>query len=91
MVVTTTKKGKIMTNPFDDENGTFIVLVNDEGQYSLWPTFVDVPAGWNSVHEPASRQVCLDYVNHTWTDMRPRSLVKQMDQARVVRDAQSQG
>jgi MbtH protein len=46
-----------MTNPFDDENGTFIVLVNDEGQYSLWSTFVDVRAGWDSVHEPASRQV----------------------------------
>ena len=78
-----------MTNPFDDENGTFIVLVNDEGQYSLWPTFVDVPLGWNSVHEPASRQVCLDYINQTWTDMRPRSLIKQMEQHRVLRDAQS--
>ena len=80
-----------MTNPFDDENGAFIVLVNDEGQYSLLPTFVDVPAGWNSVHEPASRRVCLDYINQTWTDMRPRSLIKQMDQSRVVRDAQSHG
>ena len=79
-----------MTNAFDDRNGTFVVLVNDEGQCSLWPTVVDVPAGWNSVHEPASRQVCLDYINQTWTDMRPRSLVKQMDQHRVVRDAQSQ-
>lgn len=69
-----------MTNPFDDENGTFIVLVNDEGQHSLWPTFVDVPAGWDSVHEPASRQVCLNYINRTWTDMRPTSLTKQMDQ-----------
>ena len=88
--LTTPEKGKTMTNPFDDENGTFIVLVNDEGQYSLWPIFVDVPAGWNSVHEPASRQVCLDYINQTWTDMRPRSLVKQMDQPHVVRDAHSQ-
>jgi MbtH protein len=78
-----------MTNPFDDENGTFIVLVNDEGQYSLWPTFVEVPAGWNSVYEPANRQICLDYINETWTDMRPRSLVKQMEQHRVVLDAQS--
>jgi MbtH protein len=78
-----------MTNPFDDENGTFIVLVNDEGQYSLWPTFVEVPAGWNSVYEPANRQICLDYINERWTDMRPRSLVKQMEQHRVVLDAQS--
>jgi MbtH protein len=34
------------TNPFDDDNGSFFVMVNDEDQYSLWPTFVDVPAGW---------------------------------------------
>ena len=35
-------------NPFDDDNGTFFVLINDEEQHSLWPTFADVPAagGW---------------------------------------------
>jgi len=79
-----------MTNPFDDENGTFIVLINDEGQHSLWPTFIDVPAGWILVHEPASRQVCLDYINQTWTDMRPKSLIKQMNQHRAVLAVQSQ-
>jgi MbtH protein len=79
-----------MTNPFDDENGTFIVLINDEGQYSLWPTFIDVPAGWSTVHAPAPRQVCLDYINENWTDMRPRSLIEQMNQHRALRDAQSQ-
>src|SRR4051812_26948211 len=41
------KKGPIMaTNPFEDENGTYVVLVNDEGQHSLWPAYIDVPAGW---------------------------------------------
>lgn len=42
-------------NPFDDEAGTFFVLVNDEEQHSLWPTFADVPAGgeWCSVRAPA--------------------------------------
>jgi MbtH protein len=79
-----------MANPFDDENGTFIVLINDEGQHSLWPTFIGAPAGWNLVHEPASRQVCLDYINQTWTDMRPKSLIKQMNQHRAVLDVQSQ-
>ena len=43
------------TNPFDDDNGTFYVLVNDEDQHSLWPTFADVPAGggWSSARAPA--------------------------------------
>ena len=35
-----------MTNPFEDENGVYHVLVNDEGQHSLWPSFIDVPKGW---------------------------------------------
>ncbi len=68
-----------MTNPFEDENGTYFVLRNDEGQYSLWPVFVDVPAGWIVVHGEDNRQACLDYVNEHWTDMRPTSLVEAMD------------
>jgi uncharacterized protein YbdZ (MbtH family) len=61
-------------NPFDDENGTFHVLVNDEGQHSLWPTFVDVPAGWTVVFGPSSRADALTFVEQNWTDIRPRSL-----------------
>jgi MbtH protein len=72
------------TNPFDDDNGTFYALVNDEGQYSLWPTFVPVPDGWTVVHGPASRQECLDHIEANWTDMRPKSLIAQMErQARA--------
>jgi MbtH protein len=67
-----------MTNPFEDENGTYLVLVNEEGQHSLWPSFIDVPAGWRVVHSSDTRKGCLDYVNSNWTDMRPRSLVKEM-------------
>jgi MbtH protein len=65
-------------NPFDDPEGEFVVLVNDEGQHSLWPTFADVPAGWAVASGPGSRQSCLDYVEQNWTDMRPRSLVRRM-------------
>jgi len=67
-----------MANPFDDEDGEFCVLVNDEGQYSLWPTFKEVPAGWTTVGPRGRRQECLDYIEVTWTDMRPRSLVEQL-------------
>ncbi|MFD1052305.1 MbtH family protein, partial [Kibdelosporangium lantanae] len=68
-----------MTNPFDDDSALFLVLVNDEGQHSLWPTFADVPAGWTRVFGEAARQECLDYVERNWTDMRPKSLVAAMD------------
>ncbi len=73
-----------MTNPFDDADGTFLVLVNDEGQHSLWPAFAAVPAGWTVVHDRDTRQACLDYVDAHWTDMRPRSLVASMDAASAV-------
>ncbi|WP_280424084.1 MbtH family protein [Nocardia carnea] len=62
------------TNPFDDEDGVFLVLVNDEGQHSLWPSFADVPSGWSAVFGESSRSACLDYVEQNWTDMRPNSL-----------------
>lgn len=62
------------TNPFDDDNGAFFVLVNHEDQHSLWPVFADIPAGWRVVHGEASRAACLDYVEKNWTDLRPKSL-----------------
>ncbi|OLF19034.1 MbtH family protein [Actinophytocola xanthii] len=67
-----------MTNPFEDPEGTFHVLVNDEEQHSLWPSFAQVPAGWRSVHGPAGRESCLAYVEEHWTDLRPRSLRERM-------------
>ncbi len=73
------------TNPFDDENGTFYVLINDERQYSLWPTFADVPGGWTVVHGPGDRRPCLDYIEENWTDMRPRSLAEQMERDQAAR------
>ncbi|WP_327279936.1 MULTISPECIES: MbtH family protein [unclassified Streptomyces] len=70
-----------MANPFDDPDGRFLVLVNDEGQHSLWPDFADVPAGWNVTFGPADRVPCVEHINTNWTDMRPRSLAAQMDPA----------
>jgi MbtH protein len=62
------------TNPFDDEAGAFFVLVNDEEQHSLWPAFAEIPVGWRVAYGEASRAACLDYVEQSWTDLRPRSL-----------------
>jgi uncharacterized protein YbdZ (MbtH family) len=67
------------TNPFDDEAGTFLVVVNDGDQHSLWPAFADVPAGWRKVFGEASRAECLAYVEEHWTDIRPKSLREAMD------------
>jgi len=70
-----------MANPFDDDNAEFFVLVNAEGQHSLWPSFAEVPDGWRRAHGPDTRQACLDYVSEHWTDMRPASLAAAMAEA----------
>ncbi|MFE2026210.1 MbtH family protein [Streptomyces hygroscopicus] len=69
-----------MSNPFDDPNGTFLVLVNEENQHSLWPEFVPVPGGWRVAHPADSRDACLAFIEENWTDMRPASLARTMDQ-----------
>jgi MbtH protein len=68
-----------MTNPFDDEDGRFLVLTNDENQHSLWPVFAAVPAGWNVAHAEDTRQACLEFIEKSWTDMRPASLIRRME------------
>jgi MbtH protein len=66
----------VKTNPFDDPEGTFLVLVNEEGQHSLWPAFCTVPTGWRVALQESSREAALEYVEENWTDMRPKSLVR---------------
>ena len=63
------------TNPFEDETGDYKILVNDEGQHSLWPSFRDVPSGWSTIGPTGKRKDCLAWIDANWTDMRPKSLV----------------
>ncbi|MEO3974464.1 MbtH family protein [Streptomyces sp. CAU 1734] len=63
------------TNPFEDADASYRVLVNAENQHSLWPAFAEIPAGWTVVHGEDSREACLEYVETHWTDMRPASLI----------------
>ena len=67
-----------MTNPFEDPDGSYYVLVNDEEQHSLWPSFAEIPAGWHTAHGPAPREECLSYVETNWTDLRSKSLRERM-------------
>jgi uncharacterized protein YbdZ (MbtH family) len=67
-------ESRVSINPFDDENGRFVVLVNSEEQHSLWPTFADVPPGWQVVFGEADRAACIDYIEQHWPDIRPKTL-----------------
>ncbi len=57
-------------NPFDDTRYQFFALRNSVGQYSIWPDFRDIPAGWETVHGPDNREACLSYVENIWNDLR---------------------
>ncbi|QIY98705.1 MbtH family protein [Streptomyces sp. S1D4-11] len=67
-----------MPNPFENDDASCFVLVNDEGQHSLWPAFAGIPAGWKAVHGEDTRATCLEYAEQHWTDTRPLSLVRAM-------------
>ena len=61
-----------------EEDFEYQVLVNHEEQYSLWPTFRDIPNGWKQVGPIGTKQECLDYVNEVWTDITPLSVRKRI-------------
>jgi MbtH protein len=65
---------------FDEEGIQLRVVVNDEEQYSLWPIDRELPLGWREEGFSGAKQACLDHIEKTWTDMRPLSLRKKMEQ-----------
>jgi len=63
----------------DREDTVFDVVVNNELQYSIWPTSNALPVGWQKVGKSGSKPECLAYVTEVWTDMRPLTLRQFMD------------
>lgn len=60
----------------DEVERLFVVLINHEEQYSLWPLGKDIPAGWSTTGQEGTRAQCAQYVDTVWVDMRPLSLRK---------------
>jgi MbtH protein len=56
------------------------VVVNEEEQYSIWPTTRELPIGWRAIGRSGSKQECLDHIEEVWTDMRPLSLRKALEE-----------
>lgn len=70
------------SNPGEAEDTTlYTVVINHEEQYSIWPANRELPAGWNRVGEPCLKSACLERIKEVWTDMRPLSLRKKMEEA----------
>ena len=67
--------------PEDSEDQTmYRVVVNHEEQYSIWPTNKELPLGWNDAGKSGTKEECLAYIKQVWTDMRPLSLRKKMQE-----------
>lgn len=62
-----------------DENTVYDVVLNHEEQYSIWPTYKSLPAGWRAEGKQGSKAECLAYIDEVWVDMRPLSLRRAMD------------
>jgi MbtH protein len=63
-----------------EDTTIYKVVVNHEEQYSIWPADRDVPNGWSDAGKSGSKAECLDYIKEVWTDMRPLSLRKKMEE-----------
>jgi MbtH protein len=69
-----------MFDDYADENMTYKVVVNHEEQYSIWPAGRENALGWRDANKTGSKAECLAYIKEVWTDMRPLSLRKKMEE-----------
>jgi MbtH protein len=58
----------------DSDTREYLVVVNDEEQYSIWDAARPLPPGWARVGDPASKASCLETIEQVWTDLRPKSV-----------------
>ncbi len=70
-----------------EDNTIYKVVVNHEEQYSIWPADRDLPLGWREAGKSGTKEECLAYIKEVWTDMRPLSLRKKMEEAAAEADS----
>jgi MbtH protein len=65
---------------FNDDQTIYKVVVNHEEQYSIWPANKEIPLGWKDAGKVGSKEECLEFIKEVWTDMRPLSLRKKLEE-----------
>lgn len=63
-----------------EDTTIYTVVVNHEEQYSIWPADREIPLGWSNAGKSGLKAECLAYIEEVWTDMRPLSLRKKMEE-----------
>jgi MbtH protein len=79
---------RVMSWEEREDNTIYKVVVNHEEQYSIWPAHRENPLGWNDVGKSGPKEECLAYIKEVWTDMRPLSLRKKMEEMERQRQAE---
>ena len=64
----------------EDDSTLYKVVVNHEEQYSIWPADLENALGWRDAGKEGSKEECLEHIEEVWTDMRPLSLRKKMEE-----------
>jgi MbtH protein len=82
MTCTIYKEGATtMDREENEDNRIYKVVLNHEEQYSIWPADRENALGWQDAGKTGSKAECLEYIKEVWTDMRPLSLRKKMEEA----------
>ena len=68
-----------MSDDAHEDGQVYVVVINHEEQYSIWPAERELPLGWKEAGKQGPKAECLDYIKEVWTDMRPLSLRKKME------------
>ena len=63
-----------------EDTTVYRVVVNHEEQYSIWPVEKEIPRGWRDEGTSGTKEDCLAHIDEVWTDMRPLSLRKKMEE-----------
>jgi MbtH protein len=69
-----------MDNEIEEARSVFVVVVNGEEQYSVWPSGREIPSGWREAGKSGPKSDCLAYIREMWTDLRPLSLRRRMEE-----------
>ncbi len=70
-----------MNRENEEDKTIYKVVLNHEEQYSIWPADRENALGWTDAGKSGTKSECLDYIKEVWTDMRPLSLRKQMEES----------
>jgi MbtH protein len=63
----------------NDKSREYKVVVNDEEQYSIWPSGKANPPAWHDANKVGTKDECIGYIRQVWVDMRPLSLRRQTE------------